>query len=297
MLSGRPTCPSLDEILELEYPVLNHGFVRVVDYMGGDDAVVQAARVSYGSGTKSVRDDRALIRYLLRHKHTTPFEMAEIKLHVKLPIFVARQWIRHRTASVNEYSARYSILDREYYVPSAKSVAAQSKSNRQGRGKELADAERADVIRTIVRESESAYQNYLTLLNLDDKGSVADPSKFGVARELARSVLPVGFYTQWYWKTDLHNLLHFLELRTDEHAQWEIRQYALKIAEIVKIWVPHTYEAFEDLRLGRVELSATAATVVRRWLSGEEVKKEDSGLSAREWAELLEATGQTENAR
>jgi thymidylate synthase (FAD) len=286
VIANRPSCPRLDDLLGHKHPILNHGFIRVVDYMGGDDAVVQAARVSYGSGTKSIRDDRALIRYLLKHNHTTPFEMAEIKIHVKLPIFVARQWIRHRTASVNEYSARYSRLDNEYYVPNMEAIAAQSKSNRQGRGQVLDPDERTEVVERIVRGSESAYDDYLKLLNENDEGAAIDPSKMGVARELARSVLPVAFYTQWYWKTDLHNLLRFLELRMDEHAQWEIRQYASKIADIVKLWVPLTYEAFIDYRLGRVELSRAAAAVVRRWLAGEKFERENSGLSPREWIEL-----------
>ncbi len=286
VISKRPSCPALDEILGQEQPILNHGFIRVVDYMGGDDAVVQAARVSYGAGTKSVRDDRALIRYLLSHNHTTPFEMAELKLHVKMPIFIARQWIRHRTASVNEYSARYSILDREYYIPDAEALAAQSQTNRQGRGEAVGADEKVESIDTIVRGAESAYKDYLSLLNEDEQGEQLDPSKLGLARELARSVLPVSFYTQWYWKIDLHNLLRFLELRMDLHAQWEIRQYALKIADIVKLWVPHTYEAFEDYRLGRLELSRAAAEVVKRWSTGEEVNREDSGLSAREWSDL-----------
>lgn len=254
--------------------------------MGGDDAVVQAARVSYGAGTKTVRDDRALIRYLLSHSHTTPFEMAEIKLHVKMPIFVARQWIRHRTASVNEYSARYSILDKEFYSPSAEAIAAQSDSNRQGRGKPLELREQNDVNETITAISNASYDAYVALLNENDQGEQLNPDRLGLARELARSVLPVGFYTQWYWKTDLHNLLRFLELRTDPHAQWEIRQYALKILDIVKVWAPLTYEAFIDFRSGRTELSAAATNVVQRWLAGEAVSQEDSGLSKREWNDL-----------
>ncbi|MFN3818060.1 FAD-dependent thymidylate synthase [Blastomonas sp.] len=283
---SRPNCPALDAILGQEFPILNHGFIRVVDYMGGDDAVVQAARVSYGAGTKTVRDDRALIRYLLSHSHTTPFEMAEIKLHVKMPIFVARQWIRHRTASVNEYSARYSILDKEFYSPSAEAIAAQSDSNRQGRGKPLELREQNDVNETITAISNASYDAYVALLNENDQGEQLNPDRLGLARELARSVLPVGFYTQWYWKTDLHNLLRFLELRTDPHAQWEIRQYALKILDIVKVWAPLTYEAFIDFRSGRTELSAAATNVVQRWLAGEAVSQEDSGLSKREWNDL-----------
>ncbi len=294
LISDRPSCPQLDAILGREYPILNHGFVRVVDYMGGDDAVVQAARVSYGAGTKTVRDDRALIRYLLSHNHTTPFEMAEIKLHVKMPIFVARQWIRHRTASVNEYSARYSILDKEYYIPDSEALAAQSTSNRQGRGEALGDTERSEVVERITEGAEAAYHDYLALLNMNDEGEPLDPAKLGLARELARSVLPVSYYTQWYWKSNLHNLLRFLLLRTDSHAQWEMRQYALQIAEIVRIWVPQTYEAFVDYQLGRLELSRAATVVVRRWLSGELISQAESGLSPREWTELHRMMGRPE---
>lgn len=292
-MTERPCCPALDDLLGKESPILNHGFVRVIDYMGGDEAVVQAARVSYGTGTKGVRDDTALIRYLLSHGHTTPFEMAELKLHVKMPIFVARQWIRHRTASVNEYSARYSVLDEEFYLPEDQAIAQQSTSNRQGRQGQL-DAAEAERVREVMRsEAEQAYGRYLHLLNEDGLGSPADPDRSGVARELARSVLPVSFYTQWYWKIDLHNLLRFLELRMDPHAQWEIREYANAIASIVKLWVPLTWEAFSDYRLGRLELSAAAAAVVRRWLAGDTVALEQSGLSRREWDELSVAMGRT----
>lgn len=288
---ARPNCVALDEILGEAFPILNHGFVRVIDYMGDDAAIVQAARVSYGSGTKNVRDDRALIRYLLKNGHTTPFEMAELKLHVKLPIFVARQWIRHRTASVNEYSARYSVLDNEYYVPSEEAIAAQSSSNRQGRGDQLGVDEQDEVLSCINSGAESAYADYRKLLNENDDGTPLHNQKSGLARELARSVLPVSFYTQWYWKIDLHNLLHFLELRTDPHAQWEIRQYALKILEIVKLWVPSTHEAFSDFRLDRLDLSSAATQVVQKWLAGTEVDKSNSGLSSREWDELTSKFG------
>jgi thymidylate synthase (FAD) len=286
LIASRPSCSSLDPILGQEFPVLNHGFIRVVDYMGDDDAVVQAARVSYGAGTKSVRDDRALIRYLLSHSHTTPFEMAEIKIHVKMPIFVARQWIRHRTASVNEYSARYSVLDREYYIPSNEAIAAQSTSNRQGRGQELTPSERESVVANITATCEAAYEEYLSLLNEHEEGGEIDVSRLGVARELARSVLPVAFYTQWYWKTDLHNLLRFLELRADTHAQWEIRQYATKLFDILKLWVPHTYEAFMDFRFDRLELSRAARAVVQSWVANVPVEFSTSGLSKREWDDL-----------
>jgi len=286
-MSKRPHCPALDDILGREIPVLNHGFVRVVDYMGGDDAVVQAARVSYGTGTKGVRDDRALIRYLLSHNHTTPFEMAELKLHVKMPIFVARQWVRHRTASINEYSARYSILDEEFYVPDGEAIAAQSTSNRQGRGDVLSSQDAAPLIDIVRDNAKKSYSQYLDLLNEEIDGAQPRPGAPGLARELARSVLPVSFYTQWYWKTDLHNLLRFLELRMDSHAQWEIRQFANVIGKITQAWVPATWDAFREYRLGRMELSAAALAVVRNWVAGETVEFSESGLSRREWDELL----------
>lgn len=282
-MSNRPHSQALDGLLGKELPVLNHGFIRVVDYMGNDAAIVQAARVSYGEGTKGIRDDRSLIRYLLSHAHTSPFEMAEIKLHAKLPIFVARQWIRHRTASVNEYSARYSVLEDESYVPSPEAVAAQSTSNRQGRGEVFSTEQATAAAETVTSAARRAYNDYLHLLNQDSDGNPLRPDEPGIARELARSVLPVSFYTQWYWKTDLHNLLRFLELRMDEHAQWEIRQYANVIADIVRDWVPLTWEAFVDYRSQRAELSGPALRVVKRWLSGEAVDQSDSGLTPREW--------------
>ncbi|MDU0342987.1 FAD-dependent thymidylate synthase [Bosea rubneri] len=276
----------MDAILGQEIRVLDHGFIRVVDYMGNDDAVVQAARVSYGTGTKSVSDDRNLIRYLLRHRHTTPFEMAEIKFHVKLPIFVARQWIRHRMASVNEYSARYSVLDREFYVPTGDAIAVQSKDNRQGRSTAVS-IEQAEVVERSMSESaESAYDTYLELLNEDSGSFKSNEARSGIARELARAVLPVSYYTQWYWKIDLHNLMHFLELRADRHAQYEIRRYAEELLKIVKAWVPHTYEAFVDYRAEAVSLSGPALRVLRRMLAGERIKESESGLSGREWREL-----------
>jgi len=262
-----------------------------MDYMGNDDAIVQAARVSYGSGTRSVRDDRHLIRYLLRHRHTTPFEMAEIKLHVKLPIFVARQWIRHRMASVNEYSARYSLLDREFYIPAEDAIASQSGENKQGRAGAVSLDRAGAVGETMTGSAERAYATYLELLNEAAEGFVPDPQKQGVARELARAVLPVSFYTQWYWKIDLHNLLHFLALRADPHAQHEIRCYAREILRIVQAWVPHTYEAFIDYRLDAVDISAPALRVVRQIVAGETVDQASSGLSLREWRELSALLG------
>ena len=217
---------ALEAMLYQAIPVLDHGFVRVIDYMGDDAAIVQAARVSYGRGTRRVSEDAGLIRYLMRHRHSTPFEMCEIKYHVKLPIFVARQWIRHRTANVNEYSARYSILDREFYLPAPEHLAAQSAANRQGRGDVLAGEEAAHVLDLLREDATRCYDHYAEMLNEDEAGAARDPSRQGLARELARMNLTLNTYTQWYWKTDLHNLFHFLSLRADAHAQYEIRAYA-----------------------------------------------------------------------
>ena len=283
----RATVPELEEVLYEALPVLDHGFVRVIDYMGDDAAVVQAARVSYGRGTKRVSEDQGLINYLMRHRHTTPFEMCEIKYHVKLPIFVARQWIRHRTANVNEYSARYSILDNEFYVPSPDQLGVQSVSNRQGRGDVLEGEEAERVLELLRSDAEQTYAHYQEMLNEDDAGNVRDESRQGLARELARMNLTLGFYTQWYWKTDLHNLLHFLSLRADPHAQWEIRVYAEVMLETVKRWVPAVYAAFMDYRMGAASLSAKGLAVVKRMLAGEAVTQEESGLSKREWRELM----------
>ncbi len=282
----RTVAPALEEILYQPIPVLDHGFVRVVDYMGDDASVVQAARVSYGRGTKRMREDRGLIRYLLRHRHTTPFEMCEIKYHVKLPIFVARQWIRHRTANVNEYSARYSILDNEFYVPEPRDLAAQSRTARQGRGEVLEGAEAQRVLEILRDDAARAYDHYVEMLNEDDRGNVVDPKRAGLARELARMNLSLNFYTQWYWKIDLFNLLHFLSLRADEHSQYEIRVYAEAMIGTVMRWVPLVYEAFTDYRMGGAELSAAGLEVVRRRLAGEDVTQEGSGLSKAEWREL-----------
>lgn len=274
----RVTSPGLEERLYEPVPVLDHGFVRVVDYMGDDSAIVQAARVSYGQGTRKVSDDAGLIRYLMRHWHSTPFEMCEIKLHVKLPVFVARQWIRHRTANVNEYSARYSILDREFYIPAPENLAAQSTVNNQGRGAVLEGDEAARVLDTLRADATTAYDHYEQMLSEDGQQ--------GLARELARMNLPANVYTQWYWKTDLHNLFHFLRLRADAHAQYEIRVYAEVICTLVREWVPLAYAAFEDYRMNAAHVSGPALKVLQRMLSGEEVGQEGSGLSAREWREF-----------
>ena len=258
----------------------------MVDYMGDDAAVVQAARVSYGRGTKKTSEDRALIRYLLRHFHTTPFEMPAIKLHVKLPIFVARQWIRHRTASVNEYSARYSILDREFYIPEREHLAAQSDKNRQGRGNVLGSEEASRVLSLLRDDAERNYDHYLWMLNEDDGGRALDEDRQGLARELARMNLTLNAYTQWYWKTDLHNLMNFLRLRADLHAQFEIRAYANVIMAIVEKWVPVSFDAFKEYRLGAVSLSATAVKIVQASLKGEDPTALIENLSQSEWHEL-----------
>ena len=291
--TSRPTVAALEDLLFQAIPVLDHGFVRVIDYMGDDAAIVQAARVSYGRGTRRVSEDAGLIRYLMRHRHSTPFEMCEIKYHVKLPIFVARQWIRHRTANVNEYSARYSILDREFYLPAPEQLAAQSVANRQGRGNVLAGEEAARVLDLLREDATRCYDHYTEMLNEDGDGSARDASRQGLARELARMNLTLNTYTQWYWKTDLYNLFHFLSLRADPHAQYEIRTYAEAMLGTVAAWVPIAQKAFLDYRLGSVTLSAQMLTAVRRLLAGEAVEQSTSGLNRREWAELMEALGRT----
>ncbi|MEL6549165.1 MAG: FAD-dependent thymidylate synthase [Pseudomonadota bacterium] len=274
----RAVAPGMEARLYTAHEVLDHGFVRVIDYMGDDSAIVQAARVSYGEGTKHVSNDEGLIRYLMRHWHSTPFEMCEIKLHVKLPVFVARQWIRHRTANVNEYSARYSILDREFYIPAPEHVAAQSAVNNQGRGETLEGAEAARVLELLKADSTRAYDNYEAMISTEGQQ--------GLARELARMNLPTNIYTQWYWKVDLHNLFHFLRLRADSHAQYEIRVYADEMCKIVADWVPLAYRAFEDYRLGGATLSARALDCVKRMVAGETVTQESSGMSKGEWREF-----------
>jgi len=276
----RPTVAALEDLLFQAIPVLDHGFVRVIDYMGDDAAVVQAARVSYGRGTRQITEDAVLIRYLMRHRHTTPFEMAEIKYHVKLPIFVARQWVRHRTASINEVSARYSILDREFYIPAPEHLAAQSRSNRQGRGEVLQGDEAAEVLRLLREDAERTHDHYAAML------AEGDDTRQGLARELARMNLTLNTYTQWYWKSDLHNLLSFLALRADAHAQWEIRAYAEAMQRTVEAWVPLTCAAFRDFRLGAVTFSAPALEVLRKMLAGQTVEQAESGMSKREWSEF-----------
>lgn len=273
-VSRRPIAPGMEDYVGVPLSVLDHGFVRVVDYMGNDEAIVQAARTSYGQGTPTRRKDRDLIRYLMRHRHTSPFEMCEVKFHVKLPIFVARQWIRHRMANVNEISARYSVLDREFYAPTLDQLAVQATDSKQGRGAALSPATAAGILECLVRDAQRSFDTYDENLNV------------GLARELARIGLPLSTYTQWFWKTDLHNLFHFLGLRAERHAQQEIRVYADAMLQITKAWVPEATEAFEDYRYNAFTLSAQMLAVVKRAMTGELVMFESTGLSRREWEEL-----------
>jgi len=284
----RVTSPELEKVLYEAIPVLDHGFVRVIDYMGDDSSIVQSARVSYGKGTKKVSTDEGLIRYLMRHWHSTPFEMCEIKYHVKLPIFIARQWIRHRTANVNEYSARYSILDKEFYIPAKEQLSAQATNNRQGRGDLITGQQADDVLKILKDDAVRTYDNYEKMLNERFDGTIIDEKKSGLARELARMNLTLNSYTQWYWKTDLLNLMNFLFLRGESHAQYEIRVYAEKMLDTVKKWVPITHAAFLDYRVGAAHLSSKGLKIVKSMINGNKVGYEDSGLSKREWNELME---------
>jgi len=269
---------SKEDLIGKEIKCLDHGFVRLVDVMGDDSSIVQAARVSYGSGTKTVREDRGLIRYLMRHWHTTPFEMVEFKFHIKLPIFIARQWIRHRTANVNEYSGRYSIMKDDFYVPDLEQIRPQSENNKQGRSEEAFEPEKAKQIQdSISKVQKDLYKDYENLL--DDN----------FARELARINLPLSNYTEWYWKIDLHNLFHFLRLRIDSHAQYEIRVFGEAMAEIVKQIVPHAWEAFEDYRLNAANFSKPELNALKELLNGtkvEDLNLEELKLSKREFGEL-----------
>lgn len=323
----RPNSPAMDELLGVQQPVLDHGMIRVVDYMGNDDAIVQAARVSYGAGTTTPSDDRSLIRYLMSHRHSTPFEMCEIKLHVKLPIFVARQWIRHRTANVNEYSARYSILAREFYIPEARDIMPQSKTNKQGREGSFDEKVSMAMVETIRQQSEMAYQVYEELHTgfpwFDPNGTPWDqyasqeiaegmamtqPGDYpdvghGMAREMARMVVPPNVYTEWYWKVDLHNLFHFLALRADPHAQMEIRVYAEIICDLVRQWCPKAYEAWQDYVMNAVTFSSMEMTALRNFVSGLDSVLQDSLLlgsrdldtmNVRERREFLAKLGATD---
>ena len=281
----RPVALALEKVLYQPFKVLDKGFIRIVDYMGNDSSIVQAARVSYGKGTKKKSLDEGLIRYLLRHKHTTPFEMCEIKLHVKLPIFIARQWIRHRTANVNEYSARYSILEDEFYIPKIANLAEQSSSNKQGRGKKINEDLAAKIIKILKDDSTRCYNNYLWMLN-ENNTQEYDETRDSLSRELARINLTLNTYTEWYWKIDLHNFMHFLCLRADHHSQFEIRAYADVLIKILKKWVPITYKAFCSYMLNSAELSQEALQVIKELIKGKKVNKDSTGLTNREWEEL-----------
>ncbi len=286
----RVTVDALEELLYKPIKVLDHGFVRVVDYMGDDSSIVQAARVSYGRGTKKSLQDKGLINYLMRHRHTTPFEMCDIKFHIKLPIFIARQWIRHRTASVNEYSARYSILSNEFYIPNKSNLSPQSSVNKQNRSNQALPDDVANRVLEIMKtDAMNCYNHYVEMMNEDDKGNIVDENNVGITRELARINLTLNTYTEWYWKINLHNLLHFLALRADEHAQYEIRVYAKAMLDIVKAWVPYAYEAFEDHKMYATTISKKGMEVVRALIQGKEVNQESSGMSPREWGELMVA--------
>jgi len=269
----RVTASKLDKVLYKPFKVLDHGFVRVIDYMGDDSSIVQAARVSYGKGTKKLNQDKNLINYLLSHRHTTPFEMNEIKFHIKLPIFVARQWIRHRTANVNEYSARYSILDNEFYIPKANDVKPQSQLNNQGREGEIEKDLKKHYLSLIKENAKINFSSYKHLLNVDEDGNTLDEKRPGIARELARTVLPLSSYTQWYWKIDLHNLMHFLALRFDDHAQYEIRVYAKVMLDLVKKWVPLTYDAFIRNRVNSLTLSSEAIEFLKMKIKNKKSSK------------------------
>ena len=258
-------------------PVLDHGFVGLVDHMGSDSAIVQAARVSYGDGTKQVQDDRNLIRYLMRHEHTTPFEMCEVKFHIKLPIFVMRQLVRHRTASMNEYSARYSVLTDEFYIPELEQIQKQSTTNKQGREESAwGFEEKRNVQHSFQRSFFNAYKEYENLLGKDDNG---------LARELARSVLPVGGYTELYWKANLKNFLHMARLRMDPHAQWEIQEFARAMYDLVKPLFPEACQAFEDYQQNSMRLSKMEIDLVKRllnkttWLDLIEDQRSEDGIA------------------
>lgn len=272
--------------MQAEYNVLDKGFVKLVAHMGNDHHIAQAARTSYAAGTKSISDDRNLVRYLMRNRHTSPFEMAEIQLHVKCPLFVQRQWIRHRTANVNEVSGRYSILNEEFYIPEPERIQAQSKDNKQGSSDNLSEDVQKAVISLVKDMANKATLAYQTLLRHD------------VARELSRIVLPLNLYTEFIWKIDLHNLFNFLRLRLDEHAQWEIRQYAEVIAQIVQELFPESYRAFEDYVVNAITFSRMEVEILSAILSDvEEIEFSGESLSKTEKIEFKKKLERMLNAR
>jgi thymidylate synthase (FAD) len=271
---ARTVVPEAEALIDHPIPVLDKGFVRMVDYMGGDERIVQSARVSYGAGTKTVREDRGLIHYLMRNWHTSPFEQVQLTFHTKMPIFIARQWVRHRTARLNEISGRYSVMKDEFYVPDPAQIRFQSKNNKQGRSDETLDFDEAmAVIQQFEEEQKAIYRNYESLLEKN------------VARELARVNLPLSLYTEWYWQIDLHNLFHFIRLRLDPHAQYEIRVFAEALAQCAKAVAPLAYEAFEEHILGSITFSRSELEALARMLRGEESQLE--GRNATIFAEKM----------
>lgn len=272
----RPTSTFLDSILGHSFPVLDHGFVRCIDYMGDDQAIVQMARTSYGEGTKATSDDRGLIRYLVRHSHSSPLEGCEIKLHLKMPIFVARQWIRHRTAALNEVSGRYSVLPSEFYLPEYDRLGRQSTMNKQGTGDGYSTAEQNRLLEMLLTDAASSFATYQLLCDEDTD----------LSRELARINLPLSTYTEFYWKIDLHNLLHFLKLRCDVHAQYEIRVFADVIASLISRWVPHAHEAWVDYKRDAVTFSRMEMRVLREMVEHSDSAM-PSDMSPREWREFV----------
>lgn len=264
---ARIVVPEAEELLDKEIKVLDKGFVRLVDYMGGDQRIVQAARVSYGGGTKSFRQDRGLIHYLMRNWHTSPFEQVQLTFHTKMPVFVARQWVRHRTAKLNEISGRYSVMKDEFYLPEPENVCVQSESNKQGRGDSMPFDQAIEVIRELEQEQQEVYANYQKMLDM------------GVARELARTNLPISLYTEWYWQIDLHNLFHFLRLRMDAHAQYEIRAFAEAMAVCARAVAPLAYEAFEEHVLGSVTFSRAEARALVQVMDGGSAQLEGRALA------------------
>lgn len=279
---GRIIVDAAEALLDQEIPVLNKGFVRLVDYLGGDQRIVQSARVSYGAGTKSFRQDRGLIHYLLKHEHTSPFEQVVLTFHTKMPIFVARQWVRHRTARLNEISGRYSVMKDEFYLPEPDQVRFQSESNKQARSDEaLPLAEAMQIIEAMETEQKAVYANYESMIEK------------GVARELARANLPISLYTEWYWQIDLHNLFHFLRLRMDAHAQYEIRVFAEALAQCAQAVAPLAYEAFEEHILGSVRFSRAECEALAALMDGRPVALEGKKLAE---FELKMAAVRTANA-
>uniref|UniRef100_A0A6C0LR09 Thymidylate synthase n=1 Tax=viral metagenome TaxID=1070528 RepID=A0A6C0LR09_9ZZZZ len=289
METKRPTVLELEKLFDDPIKILDHGFILVSDYMGNDNSVVQAARVSYGRDMEK-KDGKGLINYLMKHKHTSPFEMCEIKFCIQAPIFVVRQWFRHRTANINEYSARYSILSKEFYLPSIENINAQSKMNHQGRGEKLAENECNKILDILREDSLKCYDYYEKMLNYDDKGEKINSEFDGVARELARIGLTLNYYTRFYWKIDCHNLMHFLELRCDSHAQFEIREYANAMLNIFKIWMPLSYDAFVNYRKNAITLSEKQLELIKNITNGKTIDY-NKLLNRREFDELIDIFG------